>query len=85
MRRAIRAKTERDAALPGAREDIQNMRKFFTDADWSKAVDLIRKGATPAAALAAMGYSLNSMAGPAPEAEASAPAAYPGLPTTEIP
>lgn len=71
VRNAIRAKTGRDADLPGAREDIQNMRKFFSEADWAKAVDLIRKGMTPAAALAAMGYSLNSMASPVPEGGAN--------------
>lgn len=62
IRRAIRAKIERDAALPGARKDIQNMRNFFAEADWPKAVEMIRAGAKPAAALAALGYSLNSMA-----------------------
>ena len=45
-----------------AREDLQLMRKFFSEADWSKAVDMIKKGATPAAAVAALGYSLPSMA-----------------------
>ena len=63
VRGSIRKKIARDAPLPGAREDIQNMRKFFAEADWPKAVALIRKGLTPAAALASMGYSLESMAG----------------------
>jgi hypothetical protein len=62
VRSAIRAKIERDAALPGARKDIQNMRHFFAEADWPKAVDLMRAGMKPAAALAALGYSINSMA-----------------------
>ena len=62
VRSAIRAKIERDAALPGARQDIQNMRHFFAEADWPKAVELMRGGMKPAAALAALGYSINSMA-----------------------
>lgn len=62
VRSAIRAKIERDAALPGARKDIQNMRHFFAEADWPKAVELMRGGMKPAAALAALGYSINSMA-----------------------
>ena len=65
VRQAIKEKMRRDAALPGAREDIQNTRKFFAEADWAKAVDLIRKGMTPTAALAALGYSASSMAGEA--------------------
>jgi hypothetical protein len=65
VRQAIKEKMRRDAALPGARADIQNTRKFFAEADWAKAVDLIRKGMTPTAALAALGYSASSMAGEA--------------------
>ena len=66
VRSAIRDKIARDAALPGARGDIQNTRNFFAEADWPKAVEMIRQGMTPAAALAAMGYSLNSMAAEPP-------------------
>ena len=66
VRRMIRQKTARDDALPGARQDIQNMRRFFSEADWPKAVELIRSGLTPAAAVAALGYSLNSMAADPP-------------------
>jgi hypothetical protein len=62
VRNIIRQKIERDAALPGPRRDIQNTRNFFAEADWSKVVDAIRKGATPAAALAAAGYSASSLA-----------------------
>jgi hypothetical protein len=62
IRKAIKEKMARDAALPEARGDIQETRRFFSEADWPKAVDLIRKGMTPAAALAALGYSASSMA-----------------------
>lgn len=62
VRSIVRKKIERDAALPGARQDIQNMRHFFAEADWPKAVEMLRAGMKPAAALAALGYSLNSMA-----------------------
>jgi hypothetical protein len=62
VRNAIREKMERDAALPGARGDIQETRRFFSEADWPKAVELIRKGMAPAAALASLGYSASSMA-----------------------
>lgn len=65
VRQAIREKMRRDAALEGARADIQNTRQFFAEADWAKAVDLIRKGMSPTAALAALGYSASSMAGEA--------------------
>lgn len=44
------------------RGDIQNTRRFFSEADWPKAVELIRKGLSPAAALAALGYSASSLA-----------------------
>ncbi|MEY4258543.1 MAG: hypothetical protein RJA56_1444, partial [Pseudomonadota bacterium] len=63
IRSTIGKITARDAAAGGAREDIQNLRKFLSEADWNKAVKMIRTGATPAAALAAMGYSITSMAG----------------------
>lgn len=62
VRSILRQKIARDAALPGARQDIQNMRSFFAEADWPKAVEMMRAGMKPAAALAALGYSLNSMA-----------------------
>ena len=44
------------------RGDIQNTRRFFSEADWPKAVELIRKGLSPAAAIAALGYSSTAMA-----------------------
>jgi hypothetical protein len=66
VRRAIKGKIKRDAALPGARGDIQETRRFFSEADWAKAVELIRQGMSPAAAIAALGYSASSMAKDAP-------------------
>jgi hypothetical protein len=63
VRAAIREKALRDAKMGGARGDIQETRRFFSEADWPKAVEMIRKGITPAAALAALGYSASSMAG----------------------
>lgn len=64
--RDVIARTMKRDASPimggGAREDIQLMRKFFSEADWARAVQLIRKGATPAAAAATLGYSLSAMA-----------------------
>jgi hypothetical protein len=62
IRRAIQERIARDVAMPGARKDIQNMRRFFAEADWLRAVERVRKGATPAAALSALGYSLNLIA-----------------------
>ena len=62
VRSSIKAKMKRDAALPNARADIQETRRFFSEADWPRAVDLIRQGYSPAAALAALGYSASSMA-----------------------
>jgi hypothetical protein len=62
VRSQLKAKMKRDEALPNARADIQETRRFFSEADWPKAVALIRQGYTPAAALAALGYSASSMA-----------------------
>ena len=62
VREAIRAKALRDSKLGGTRGDIQETRRFFSEADWPKAVALMRKGMTPAAALAALGYNINAMA-----------------------
>ena len=62
VRKALRDKMARDAQFPSARQDIAEMRKFFSEADWAKAVELMRKGMTPAAAVAALGYSLSAMA-----------------------
>ena len=60
---AIKARIARDA-LSGApiREDLQRTREFLGEADWSKAVELMRKGMSPAAAIAALGYSAAGMA-----------------------
>lgn len=62
VRAAIRAKALRDSLMGGARGDIQETRRFFSEADWPKAVDMIRKGMTVAGALAALGYNVNAMA-----------------------
>ncbi len=62
VRSAIRAKALRDSKMGGTRGDIQETRRFFSEADWPKAVALIRQGMTPAAALAALGYNINAMA-----------------------
>ena len=63
VRAAIRDKALRDSKMGGTRRDIQETRRFFSEADWPRAVEMIRKGMTPAAALAALGYSASSMAG----------------------
>jgi len=66
VRQSIKGTIERDLKLAAQgepiREDVQKTRRFLAEADWGKAVDLIRKGMTPAAALAALGYSLSGMA-----------------------
>lgn len=67
QRAALRDKYMRDLQLRndqgvGYRGDIQNMRRFFAEADWPIAVELIRKGLSPAAAIAALGYSASAMA-----------------------
>ena len=62
VRNQIREKALRDSLMGGARGDIQESRRFFSEADWPKAVAMIRKGITPAAALAALGYNIKAMA-----------------------
>jgi hypothetical protein len=62
IRSIIKQKMERDAQFPSARKDVELMRKFFSETDWAKAVELMRKGMAPAAAVAALGYSLPAMA-----------------------
>jgi hypothetical protein len=62
VRAAIRAKALRDSKMGGTRKDIQETRRFFSEADWPKAVEMMRKGIAPAAALAALGYNINAMA-----------------------
>jgi hypothetical protein len=62
VRAAIRAKALRDSKLGGTRGDIQETRRFFSEADWPKAVAMMRKGMSPAAALAALGYNIKAMA-----------------------
>jgi hypothetical protein len=67
VRKALRAKTARDAQMPGAREDVQRMREFFSEKDWAPVAALIRKGMKPAAAMAALGYSLEGLAAENPQ------------------
>ena len=62
VRNAIKRKIKRDVGAPTTRGDIQETRRFFAEADWPKAVQMIRDGMAPAAALAALGYSASSMA-----------------------
>jgi hypothetical protein len=67
IRNALREKYMRDLNRKndmGAsyRGDIQNTRRFFAEADWPKAVEMIRNGVPFAAALAALGYSSTAMA-----------------------
>jgi len=62
VRRQIREKMLRDEEIGGARGDIQETRRFFSEADWPKAVEMIRQGMAPAAAIAALGYNAASMA-----------------------
>jgi hypothetical protein len=61
-RRTFAGKHARDQGHPLTREDLQRTRQFFTEADWGRALQMIRKGATPTAALAALGYSAIGMA-----------------------
>jgi len=62
VRDIIKQKIARDNELALARPDVQKTRKFFSEANWNKVVELIRQGASPAAALGALGFSLEGMA-----------------------
>ena len=67
VRSALRDQYMRDLNLRndegvGYRGDIQNTRRFFAEADWPKAVEMMRKGVPFAAAVAALGYSASAMA-----------------------
>jgi len=62
VRNIIKEKIARDNELALARPDIQKTRKFFSEANWNKVVELIRQGMPPAAALGALGFSLEGMA-----------------------
>ena len=53
------------------------MRQFFSEADWNRAVELMRKGMTPAAAVGALGYSLSGMASENESANPPAPGTRP--------
>lgn len=67
VRSSLRQQYLRDLALKndegvGYRGDIQNTRRFFAEADWPKAVEMMRKGVPFATAVAALGYSASAMA-----------------------
>jgi hypothetical protein len=66
VRDVLQQKYLRDEGAPGVRGDIQNTREFFADPRWAQAVDLIRRGMPPAAALAALGYSTGALADETP-------------------
>ena len=61
-RSVIREKYLRDLSLPSARGDLQNTKRFFSEADWPRAVELMKKGFSATAALAALGYASSSLA-----------------------
>jgi hypothetical protein len=62
IRRKIQQKIMRDEGHPMTRQDIQETRRFFADKDWPRAVEMMRKGMSAAAAVAALGGSLEAMA-----------------------
>jgi len=68
VRQAIRGLMRRDHGHPLTREDVQRTRQFFAEADWGRAVRMVRRGSPPAAALAALGYSAAGMAAEEQEA-----------------
>lgn len=67
VRDVLRRKYKLDEGMPGARGDIQNTRQFFSDPRFADAVELIRQGMAPAAALAALGYSSSTLAAETPQ------------------
>lgn len=67
VRDFFRSQIARDVGAPGVREDLQNTRRLFADEDWQAAIYLIRRGLSPAAALAAIGVSTSALARPAAE------------------
>jgi hypothetical protein len=62
VRQSIEAKRLRDEGKAGTRADVQKTREFLAKADWPRVVKLMRGGMKPAAAVAALGYSLSGMA-----------------------
>jgi hypothetical protein len=62
IRNIIKEKIARDNELALARPDLQKTRKFFSDENWNKVVELIRQGMAPAAAVSSLGLSLEGMA-----------------------
>lgn len=67
VRDVLRQKYLLDEGVPGTRGDIQNTRQFFSDPRFADVVELIRQGMTPAAALAALGYSAGTLAAETPQ------------------
>jgi hypothetical protein len=65
VRQTIAAAHKRDALreLQGepVSEAVQKTRRFFQEADWAKAADMVKKGATPEQAVAKLGYNLKEM------------------------
>jgi DNA-binding MurR/RpiR family transcriptional regulator len=59
---AVRSQIRQQMLRDPSRADLQKTRQFMSEADWAKAVELMRQGMKPAAALAALGYSLSGMA-----------------------
>lgn len=59
---AVRSQIRQQMLRDATRADLQKTRQFMSDADWAKAVEMIRNGVKPAAAVAALGYSLSGMA-----------------------
>lgn len=62
VRDIIKRKIARDEAMGSARADLQKTREFFGNENWDRAIKLIRQGLSPAAALSALGLSLEGMA-----------------------
>lgn len=62
VRDIINKHIARDNEYATARADLQKTRKFFSEENWNKVVQLIRQGMTPAAAVGTLGLSLEGMA-----------------------
>ena len=67
VRSKIGEKRTRDAGYESARPDIDKTREFLQTADWPRVVALMRKGMPAAAAMGALGYSLEGMAAEQPQ------------------
>jgi hypothetical protein len=71
--RQLRREDEAARSLHGAKvsDPLQKSRDFFSNEDYNKVVELVRKGIRVPAAMSALGFSLKGMAAepdPAPEA-----------------